>query len=109
MNVDSKDARSLTKDLQNLVHYRDLITLKVGEAIARIGTDIVRLKNLGPLEIPDRHFRDAIIEHSHKVYYKPAHIVRDMIRQRDGRWDRSFTPLTTEAREKPKELVYDEF
>jgi hypothetical protein len=109
MNVDTNDARYLTKDLQKLVHYRDLITLNVGEAIARIGTDIVRLKTLGRLKIPERHFKDTIIEHTHKLYYRPAHVVRGIIRQRGRRWDQPFTPLTSSTNEKPEEFVYDEF
>jgi len=109
MNVDTKDARYLTKDLQKLVQYKDLITLKKGEAIARIGTDIVRLKKHGPLQIPKRHFKDAIIEHSRKLYYKPARVVRDLIRQRGRRWDHPFSPLTAATSGDPEEFIYEEF
>lgn len=109
MNVDTKDARYLTKDLQKLVHYKDLITLKRGEAIARIGTDIVRFKTLGRLEIPKQHFKDEIIQRSHRLYYKPVHVVRNLIRQKGRRWDQPFTPLPAYTNEDPKEFVYDEF
>lgn len=37
-NVDSKDAAFLKKDLKDKVEVSDLISLEVGEAIARIGT-----------------------------------------------------------------------
>ena len=57
MNVDGKDARYLTKDLRGLVSYEDLISLKVGEAIARIGTEIVKVKLHGP-----RKSRNTTIE-----------------------------------------------
>ena len=109
MNVDTKDAQHLTKDLQNLVHYRDLITLQKGEAIARIGTDIVRVTLQGPLKAPERHYRDAIIERSHRLYCKPTHVVRDIIRQSDRRWDRPFSPLMSAPCGPIEEFVYDEF
>jgi hypothetical protein len=112
-NVDSRDARHLTKDLQGLVDVDDLISLEVGEAIARIGTDIVRLKTRPPLPVPTSHFRDRIIEESRKRYCKPAHEVRKWIRHRSGRWCDAFTPLTTESPKgsngRVEELVYDEF
>jgi hypothetical protein len=110
MNVDTKDARYLAKDLQKLVYYTDLITLKKGEAIARIGTDIVRLKTLGALKIPEKHFKDGIIERSHRLYYKAVHVVRNAIRQKDRRWDHPFSPLVATTKGKPpEEFVYDEF
>jgi hypothetical protein len=109
MNVDTKDAQHLTKDLQKLVHYEDLITLQKGEAIVRIGTDIVRVTLQGPLEIPERHYRDAIIERSHRQYYRPVHVVRDIIRQRDRRWDRPFSALPSHPCGPIEELIYDEF
>jgi len=109
MNVDSKDARYLTKDLRGLVQYEDLINLKLGEAIVRIGTEIVRVTLPGPLEIPEGHFRDAIIQRSHRLYYKPIQVVRDLIRQKDGRWGHSFSALTPNGSEDLKEFIYDEF
>jgi hypothetical protein len=109
MNVDTKDARYLTKDLQKLVQYKDLITLEKGEAIARIGTDIVKLKTLGPLQIPEQHFKDAIIERSRKLYCKQVSTVQDIIRQKDRRWDRPFSSLSAVPSESPEEFVYDEF
>lgn len=109
MNVDTKDARYLTKDLQKLVQYKDLITLEKGEAIARIGTDIVRLKTLGPLQIPEQHFKDAIIERSRKLYCKKVSFVQDTIRQKDRRWDHPFSSLSAVPSEGPEEFVYDEF
>ena len=108
MSVDGKDARYLTKDLLNLVEAEDLVKLEKGEAIARIGTDVVRIKTPGPLEIPEKHFRDAIIERSRRLYYKPVHSVRDAIYQQHKRWDQPFSALSGSI-EKSKELIYDEF
>jgi hypothetical protein len=109
MNVDAKDAIFLTKCLQNIVHYEDLIKLKVGEAIARIGTDVIRFKTPGPLQIPKHHFKDAIIERSRELYYFPVGAVRDLIRQKDRRWDRSFSMLTDATSGSREEFIYDEF
>jgi hypothetical protein len=109
MNVDANDGRYLTKDLQKLVKSEDLITLEKGEAIARIGTDIVRFKTLGPLKIPERHFKEEIIRRSHAAYYKPVHIVRNRIRQRGRRWDKPFQPLTAGGAENTEEFTFEEF
>jgi hypothetical protein len=109
MNVDTKDARYLTKDLQDLVQYKDLITLEKGEAIARIGTDIVRLKTHGALKIPELHFKEAIIEHSRNLYCKPVNAVKEIIRQKDRRWERQFSSLSAASSESSEEFIYDEF
>jgi len=109
MNVDAKDAIFLTKCLQNFVHYEDLIKLKVGEAIARIGTDIVRITTPGPLQIPKRHFKDTIIKRSRRLYYRPIGVVRDLIRQKDRRWERPYSLLTDTPSGDSEEFIYDEF
>jgi hypothetical protein len=109
MNVDTKDGRYLTKDLQNLVKYEHLITLEKGEAIARIGTDIVRFKTLDPLKIPERHFREEIIRRSHEIYYRPVNAVRNQLRRKGRRWDKPFEPLISSGVENPEKFTYDEF
>ena len=108
MGVDSKDARHLTKDLLNLVEAEDLVKLKKGEAIARIGSDVVRIKTPGPIQIPNKHYRNAIIEQSRRLYYMPVHVVRNAIHQRDKRWDKPFSALS-DTIENLKELEYEEF
>jgi hypothetical protein len=112
-NVDSKDAHYLTKDLRGLVEVDDLISLELGNAIARIGTDIVRLETRAPLSIPNPNFRDRIIEESRRKYYKPVHEVQKWIRRRGDRWRQPFTRLVPAPSEGPdtgvEELVYDEF
>ena len=112
-NVDSRDAHYLTKDLRGLVEVDDLISLKLYSAIARIGTDIVRLETRPPLSIPNPNFRDRIIKESRKNYYKPVQEVQKWIRRRGDRWRQPFTPLVPAASEEPdggvEELVYDEF
>jgi hypothetical protein len=111
--VDNRDATYLVKDLQGKVSTDDLVSLKPWEAIARIGTEIVRIKTRPPLQVPDGNFRDRIIEESRKRYCRPAHEVRKWIRRRGERWRAPFTPLTPPYPEKPdgeiKEFYYDEF
>ncbi len=92
--VDSKDAAYLKKDLQGRVAVEDLITLKRGEAIARIGTEIVRIKTPKPLAPSKRNPHDLIIEQSRARYYRPIADVQKAIRNRADRWIRPFSPLT---------------
>jgi len=112
-NVDSKDARYLTKDLRGQVKVDDITSLEIGNAIARIGTDIVRLKTRPPLLVPSPNFRNRIIEESRRRYYKPVHEVQKWIRRRSDRWRQPFTRLvpgpSEELRSNPEELAYDEF
>ena len=109
MNVDTKDARYLTKDLQTKVKYEDLIKLEVTEAIARIGTDIVKIKKPGPLSIPEHNFKEAIIKRSHQLYYKPANMIKDQLRRKNRRWDQPFSSLGNDTYKNLGEFVYEEF
>lgn len=109
MSVDGKDARYLTKDLRNLVQPEDLMNLTLGEAIARIDTEILRVKLPGGLHIPARHFKNAIIERSRRLYYRPVNEVRQIIGQKGMRRGAKFLSLTPGERGKLEELAYDEF
>jgi len=111
-NVDTKDAGRLKKDLQGLVEIEDVISLKRQEAIARIGTDVVRIKTLKRRELPETHFRDRVIQESRRRYYKPAHEVREAILRHSEPWRTPSSFLnrirTGEAAENPhEELIYD--
>ncbi|MBC2714909.1 MAG: type IV secretion system DNA-binding domain-containing protein [Desulfobacteraceae bacterium] len=112
-NVDSRDANYLIKDLQKKVKLEDIIILEKGEAIARIGTEIVRFKTRPPLKIPKKHFRDKIISESRKKYYRPTHEVKKQLRCSNDRWAKPITPLTPftskDASGEIKEFKYDEF
>jgi hypothetical protein len=112
-NIDSEDARHLTKDLRGLVKVDDITSLKAYNAIARIGTDIVRLKTRPPLPIPNPNFRDRIIEESRRKYYKPVHEVEQWVRRRGERWRQPFTSLVPGPSKGSgtgiEELAYDEF
>ncbi|MCX5674653.1 MAG: type IV secretion system DNA-binding domain-containing protein [Planctomycetota bacterium] len=89
-NVDTKDARHLVKDLQDKVELSDLITLDVGQAIARIGNHVVRVKTHHPLNVPQKHCADLIIRQSHERYYRPAAEVQKAVRNRSVRWVQSI-------------------
>ena len=84
-NVDTKDAQHLKRDLQGLVEADDLITLDVGQAIARIGNRVVRVATQRPLDASADNCQDAIIARSHALYYKPTDVVPRAIRAR-GEW-----------------------
>jgi hypothetical protein len=85
-NVNTADAQYLRRDLQGLVDEDDLITLEVGQAIARIGTHVVRLRTPPPLPIPAQNCRDLIVQQSRQRYYRPIQEVRRAISRRNDRW-----------------------
>jgi len=90
-NVDTKNASRLRKDLQDKVEIEELITLEVGRAIARIDTQVVRVKTHYPLEIPENHCRERIIAQSHARYYRPVKDVQRAIRERNSQWAGNLT------------------
>ena len=112
-NVDSRDAAYLIKDLQKKATVEDLVSLEVGEAIARIGTDIVRFKTTPPLPIHETNFRYEIIELSRQRYYRPTSAVRKWIRRRNDRWAKPYTNLSPHIIDDKsgaiEEFKYDEF
>ena len=67
-NVDKRDAQYLIKDLQEKVKVEELVSLGKGEAIARVGTDIVRIRTRPPLTFPRPNFKDRIIKESRNKY-----------------------------------------
>jgi len=87
-NVDTKDAQYLRKDLQGLVDLDALVKLDVGEALARIGNRVVRIRTSLPLDAPVDNSRDRIITQSRARYYRPVAEVREAIRTRNHRWQR---------------------
>jgi len=104
-NVDTKDANHIRKDLQDKVVVSDLISLKTGEAIARIGTEIVRFKTLPPLEAPEKRFREQIIAESRRRYYRPLAELRAM---KQRRAQNMLEPLARLPGFDGKEPHYDE-
>jgi hypothetical protein len=107
-NIDSADAHHLLKDLMGKADVDDLVSLQTGQAIARIDTEVVRVRTLEPLKIQADNCRDQIVAASRKRYYRPADEVRQMIRHRRDRWLEPC-PAATSAPADVEELVYDEF
>ena len=108
-SVDAKDAQYLRKDLLGKVDIDDLISLKLGQAIARMDTEIVRVETHGPLEIPADNCRDQIIAASKMRFYRPADEVRQIIRRRGDRWHETLIPKVSDSLGESEEPVYDEF
>jgi hypothetical protein len=110
-NVNTKDARYLVDDLRGLVEVDDLITLDVGEAILRAGTEVVRLATFEPPELQQPNCRDRIVAESRRRYCRPAHEVRDAVhRHCDPGSSSHGTPrLLTSGGGLVEELRYDVF
>jgi hypothetical protein len=112
-NLDKRDAQYLIKDLQEKVEVEELVSLERGEAIARIGSDIVRIRTRPPLKPLTPNFKDRIIKESRYKYYKPVREVHQWIRNRGDRWNKPFSPLTSSFAKNDngelKEFIYDEF
>lgn len=111
-NVNTKDARQLVTELRGMVEVDDLISLELGEAIVRAGTEVVRIKTMRPREIPGVNHREQIIAESRRRYCRPAADVRQAIRDHCEQWYGSYLPMAP-AGATPhgpaEELVYDEF
>ena len=80
-NVNSTDAGYLMKDLQGRVEPEELTRLEVGQAVARIGPHIVRIKTYDPLIIPQTNLRDQIVEQSRRRYCRPVEQIKESVRQ----------------------------
>lgn len=114
-NVDTHDAQYLCKDLQQRVEVKDIITLKVGGAIARVGTEVARIRTRGmdpPLEPSNRQ---RILDYCRQRYYRPVDVVRSQINAPPVSAPLA-PPLGPAPRTGPtvseqhsEELLYDEF
>jgi hypothetical protein len=85
-NVNALDAQHLIRGLRGLVEVDDLIALEVGQAVARIGTHVVRLRTLDPLKAPEVNYRDLIVQRCRERYCRPMREVQRAIRRRGERW-----------------------
>ena len=113
-NVDIADARYLVKDLQEKVVPKDLATLKTGEAIVRLNTDIIKIKTPPPKLIPKINYKDKIIQNSHDNYCSPFLEVRNFLknnRRRLSKQDYSSMSLrkTEFNNSDDTSFIYDEF
>ena len=81
-NVPDDEARTLAGFLGEDVRAEELTKLGIGEAMARIGTHVARIKIPPPRPIPVDSPRDKIVALSHKRYYKTREEVLDSIERR---------------------------
>lgn len=108
--LDKRDSQYFSKDLQDLVNPADLISLKPYEMIARIGSEIVRLKTT-PLPSAT-HDGSRIVERSRQAYCARAGDIRLALNSRG----KKHQPRGTEAAPNDNafgftqaDLAYDEF
>ena len=92
-NVDSSNAALLAKNFKKKIKVEDFVSLELGDAIVRCRTDIAKIKTPEPLEIPQNHARDQILDYSRAHYCRPAANVRQMINRQSERAHKPFTPL----------------
>ncbi|HOW74109.1 MAG TPA: hypothetical protein PKY77_26185 [Phycisphaerae bacterium] len=79
-NVEMEDARHFRRGLRGRVSVGELIDLEPWQAVARIGTHVVRFRTVKPRASLKPDPTPAIIQHSRERYYCPA----DQIRRRPG-------------------------
>jgi hypothetical protein len=112
-NMDARDAQYLIKDLQGRVTVEDLVNLERGEAIFRCGSEIVRIRTPKPVTPSGPSARRAILENSHRLYYRPIEVVQEWVRRRADRWQSKFNTLGLEPQGNPdfkaEDFTYDEF
>ena len=93
--VDTRDSQYLKKDLQGLVEVEDIITLDIGQALARISNRVVKLSTLEPIDIRPDNACDLFVAQSRDRYHKPADQVRQGLLDREDR--RSCRPKAEAA------------
>jgi len=91
-NVNSSDAQQLVRGLRGKVEVDDLVGLEDRQAIARIGTHVVRLRTADREETPVTTHRDLIIQRSRERYCKQTPEVQRAIRRRHERWAAPLRP-----------------
>jgi DNA helicase HerA-like ATPase len=79
-NTNLFDAQILSRELKGKVEAKELAILEVGEAIAKVGTDIFKISTETPKEIVEKHFAEEIIKNSHSQYYRQIDEVKRRIK-----------------------------
>lgn len=106
-NVDRINAIYLQKDLQDRVELNDLLTLDEGEAIARINSQIIRIRTAEPLLPRDDSAREAILARCRERYCRPAEQIHQQLRRQDNRQTiETVAPIVLDNNEKA--FAYDE-
>ena len=107
--LDAKDSRFFIKDLQGKVEVDDLTSLERYEMIARIGTEVARIKTLPLSNQFNESTRTKIIEQTHVNYCIPRQSFEsEKLRRRI----KNPVDLNSDVREQAiteSDLYYDEF
>jgi hypothetical protein len=77
-NIDMKDAMYLAKDLQVKIKPEAIADFRVGDAVARIDGNIVRIKTFPPLSFLKNSQMQRIIDESHRKFYMPASKIKEI-------------------------------
>ena len=112
--VDARDAQYLLKDLRGEITREDLTNLDIGEAIARIGNEIVKIKTVQAHSNLNKKTMEKIITHSHQKYYKPVKQIQELLREKQRRIEPVISTMNTilkksQSEGEIEEFVYDEF
>jgi len=112
-SVDAKDAEYLAKTFRKAVNAEDFQALETREALVRIGNDMVKIRTLDRMPVPEVNFRNEIIERAHRKYCSPVAEVQERIRHRHPGKGETFSPLVPGAGdapsvEPPPARLYDE-
>ena len=81
-NIDIQDAVHMSKDLKELARFEDIIDLEVGEAILKMGTQVLKIRTDEPVPVITDGFMYSILSDSRAKYCKPASEVQRDIRER---------------------------
>jgi hypothetical protein len=71
-DIDGKDAHYLLKDMLGKVEETDLVGQPVGHAVARIGSQVVRIRTADRLPEPAHSAEAGILDHCYRHYYRPV-------------------------------------
>ena len=109
--LDKHDAQYFTKDMQDLVDAKDIISLKPYEMIARIGSEIVRSRSDRPKEPGPGQDGQAIIELTHQRYCFRSDTIDRSAKDQQSHGQDEFSPLNEMPPGRPRDdahLEYDE-
>ena len=81
-NTNLFDAQILVRELKGKVEPQDIAQLEVGEAIAKVGTEIFKISTESPKENEEKNFAEKIINNSHDKYYRRTEEVRRRIKMK---------------------------
>lgn len=108
-NVNTADAGHLVRDLGGVADVNDIIGLKLGQAIVRAETEVVRIRADLPRTIPSTTNRDRLIEESHRRYCRSREEVEQATLPAVHHRPVSHAGTTTRGPVDVEEFRYDEF